>query len=122
MMNSERKLRANCENARKSTGPRTPAGKSRASRNAVRHGLSSLAIVEAGYSERITRIANKLCENDPFPYRYDVALEIADAQVMSLLSLDSDGALFSFCSPESIAKTRATVRLSPKGTCSRRNG
>ena len=81
-MDSEKKSRANRENAKKSTGPRTTAGKSRASRNAMRHGLSSVAIADTSNTERITRIANKLCENDPFPYRYGVALEIADAQVM----------------------------------------
>ena len=81
-MGSEKKSRANRENAKKSTGPRTTAGKSRASRNAMRHGLFSVAFAELGYSERVTRIANKLCENDPFPYRYDVALDLAEAQVM----------------------------------------
>jgi hypothetical protein len=30
----------------------------------------------------VTAIANKLCEKDPFPYRYEVALEIAEAQVL----------------------------------------
>lgn len=39
-MVSERKRRSNRANARNSTGPRTPAGKQRASRNAFRHGLS----------------------------------------------------------------------------------
>jgi len=40
-MASDRQIEANRNNARRSTGPRTPLGKARASLNAVRHGLSA---------------------------------------------------------------------------------
>jgi hypothetical protein len=40
-----KKLAANRANAKKSTGPRTPAGKSRSSMNALKHGLFSARIV-----------------------------------------------------------------------------
>jgi len=42
---SEAKLRANMENAKKSTGPKTPAGKSRTRFNAVKHGLCSRRVI-----------------------------------------------------------------------------
>jgi hypothetical protein len=38
---TDRQIAANRRNAGKSTGPRSPAGRKRASRNAYRHGLSS---------------------------------------------------------------------------------
>src|SRR5262245_54336453 len=42
---SEARLRANRENAQKSTGPRTPEGKERSRANGLRHGLSGEGIV-----------------------------------------------------------------------------
>ena len=42
---SERKLRANRANARKSTGPRTTRGKAYSRRNALVHGLTSRTVV-----------------------------------------------------------------------------
>jgi hypothetical protein len=39
-MASEKQIAANRRNARKSSGPRSVAGKARASRNAIRHGLA----------------------------------------------------------------------------------
>ena len=49
---SEARLRANRENARKSTGPRTEAGKARSRRNAVRHGLSGAGVALAEGDEK----------------------------------------------------------------------
>ena len=42
---SEARLRANRENAKKSTGPRTPEGKQRSSLNGTRHGILAQVIV-----------------------------------------------------------------------------
>jgi hypothetical protein len=50
--------------------------------NAMRHGLNSISFGAPAYSEKITQIANKLCENDSFPYRYEEALAIAESQIL----------------------------------------
>lgn len=47
---SDKRIAANRENAKKSTGPKTPAGKARASRNSTRHGILSKAVVLDGES------------------------------------------------------------------------
>ena len=47
-MSSEAQVRANRENAQKSTGPTSPEGKARSSRNALTHGLLSCDIVTFG--------------------------------------------------------------------------
>ncbi len=57
-MTTSRQFKANQDNARASTGPRTKAGKARAGRNARRHGLS-IAIASdpaaAGAAEALAR-------------------------------------------------------------------
>jgi hypothetical protein len=47
-MMSERKIRANRQNARRSTGPRTPEGKQTAAQNATTHGLLSSQVLLPG--------------------------------------------------------------------------
>lgn len=46
-MASELQIKANRKNAKRSRGPKTLAGKMRASRNALRHGLARVPIDEA---------------------------------------------------------------------------
>jgi hypothetical protein len=56
-MASEKQIAANRANARKSTGPRSSAGKKRASLNTLRHGLTSkqVRVAHAEMAERLAR-------------------------------------------------------------------
>src|SRR5215510_12975874 len=45
-MTTERKIIANQQNAKLSTGPRTESGKRRSRRNAIRHGLTAETVID----------------------------------------------------------------------------
>jgi hypothetical protein len=76
-MVSQRKRAANHSNSRKSCGPRTAAGKAKASRNAVRHGLAAITFPHRAPTPEIERLAKAICaEND------DPTL-VAQAQVIA---------------------------------------
>jgi len=79
-MTSELKVLANRQNAKKSTGPRTKTGKSRASRNAVRHGLERVDFGNPGYPAQVERLARAICPDASDPFRYEQALIIAETQ------------------------------------------
>jgi hypothetical protein len=59
-MTSPAKLRANRRNARKSTGPRTAAGKARAARNARRHGLNLPVLADPTVTPEIESLARTI--------------------------------------------------------------
>jgi hypothetical protein len=62
-MATQRQITANRRNARKSTGPRSGAGKSRASRNSYRHGLSVGGAASAELPKRVDVLADKIAGN-----------------------------------------------------------
>jgi hypothetical protein len=57
---SERQIAANRRNAHKSTGPRSGAGKRRASRNAYRHGLTLSITSSAAFAKQLDKLARKI--------------------------------------------------------------
>ncbi len=59
-MASARQIAANRRNAKKSTGPRSNAGKHRAKSNAYRHGLASRVIFTAGASEQAAELTRAI--------------------------------------------------------------
>jgi hypothetical protein len=62
-MASERQIAANRRNARKSSGPRSAAGKKRASRNSYRHGLTATIVSNAERARRIEKLAREIAGN-----------------------------------------------------------
>jgi hypothetical protein len=81
-MTSELKIQANRKNAKKSIGPKTKTGKSRASRNAVRHGLEGVDFGNPGHSAQVERLAKAICPDASDPFRYEQAIIIAESQIL----------------------------------------
>ena len=79
-MPSERQLRANRNNARHSTGPRTAAGKASAARNSFRHGLAVDFRSDSALCRQIESLAQLYCEEELEPLRIECARRAAEAQ------------------------------------------
>jgi hypothetical protein len=54
-------------------------GKSKASRNALRHGLNALGVGDTGLSEKTERLAKAICQQDRDSFSYGQALTIAES-------------------------------------------
>jgi hypothetical protein len=80
-MTSEAKTAANRRNARRSTGPRTTAGKTRVRRNALRHGLAAVVFGDPAMTAEVDRIAVAMCAEHANPLEREQALIMAEAQV-----------------------------------------
>lgn len=76
-MSNDRRVEANRNNARKSTGPRSAAGKRRASRNSFRHGLSVTAAPSA--TKRIGTFARQIAGRNANATLLQAARSIAAA-------------------------------------------
>jgi len=81
MTASEAKIRANRENARRSTGPRSESGKRRASTNARRHGLAIPIDVLPELWPAVERLTGFFVGHHPSPERREAARRLALAQV-----------------------------------------
>jgi hypothetical protein len=80
-MTSPHKVSANRANARASTGPRTRAGKARASQNARRHGLSLPVTSIPILGQQVDTLAREFSGGSSDPEITGLAQEIAIAQV-----------------------------------------
>ena len=79
-MTSNRKVEANRANARASTGPRTASGRARASRNALRHGLS-LPITSNPGCEEVEALASEIAGTNANTEMLQLARRVAEAQI-----------------------------------------
>src|SRR5262249_41128950 len=80
-MISRRRLHANRTNARASTGPRTAAGKMRAARNALRHGLSLPISSDPALSAEVATLADQIAGDGASREQKELAVRIAEAQI-----------------------------------------
>jgi hypothetical protein len=80
-MASERQIAANRRNARKSTGPISGAGKTRASRNAYRHGLTLSITSTTEYAKQLETLVRKIAGDTKDPVKLERARAIAQADL-----------------------------------------
>src|SRR5262245_38643424 len=81
-MISAKRVEANRANAKKSTGPRTVRGKSRVSRNALRHGLRAMLSPDPAVSAEVTRMAKAICGKSTNAALYEAALRVAEYDLL----------------------------------------
>jgi hypothetical protein len=80
-MASERQIAANRRNARKSTGPRSGAGKKRASGNAYRHGLTLSITSSAAAAKQLDKLVRKMVGNSEDAILLEYARALAQAEL-----------------------------------------
>src|SRR5215510_15103000 len=80
-MASERQIAANRRNARNSTGPRSRAGRKRASRNAYRHGLTLSITSTAAYAKQLDNLVRKIIGDTEDAILLQRARAIAQAEL-----------------------------------------
>jgi hypothetical protein len=78
-MISARKLRANRANSRRSTGPKTIAGRATAARKSRRHGLAIPIPLDPALAAEVEAMAQMIAGNDS-PELIEVARRIAEAE------------------------------------------
>ncbi|MCA6106972.1 hypothetical protein [Bradyrhizobium cenepequi] len=83
-MVSEKQLRANRENAKRSSGPKTAAGRLRSSRNALRHGLSLPLTADPAALMKARQLALMLVAAGADDMRMIAAVEMAQAHAQLL--------------------------------------
>jgi hypothetical protein len=80
-LTSDRKIKANRENARASTGPKTLGGRTRSARNALRHALSLSVYSDPLLSEEVETLAREIAGVDATVETHDLARQVAEAQI-----------------------------------------
>ena len=83
-MASEKQITANRENAKKSRGPKTTAGRLRCSRNAFRHGLSLPLRLDRASLKQLRAMTKMLVPDQAHERRVLAAVEVAQALLVEM--------------------------------------
>ena len=120
-MTSAKKVAANRMNGRKSRGPRTGAGKARASRNARRHGLAAFNINDdPAMAEQVAQMVDAICAGDDNALLRQQAAAIAENQLwlscvraekVALIERLRDPTIFAIANDNRLARGKARLRL-----------
>ena len=81
-MSSAKQIAANRKNAQKSKGPRTAAGKARASCNSRKHALTTISRNHPLFAQRIETIARAICPNRSNAGLWEQALIIGECTTL----------------------------------------
>lgn len=81
-MSSAKQIEANRRNAQKSKGPRTAAGKARASRNSRKHALCTISRNNPLFAPRIEAIARAICSEATNAELWEQALTIGECTTL----------------------------------------
>ena len=121
-MSSTKKVAANRVNGRRSRGPRTGAGKARASRNARRHGLAAFNNKDPAMSGQIKQMVDAICQGDDDPLLRERAVAIAEAQLwLSCIRTEKVAVLERLRDPDEDALTERTSRRGRVKRCRKFN-
>ena len=80
-MASERRIAANRQNARRSTGPRTSDGKNRSRHNALRHGLVVSLMADPKLFKEVRKLADAIAGENPDAQQFGRAVTIAETEL-----------------------------------------
>jgi hypothetical protein len=80
-MTSSAKIRANRNNARASTGPKSAAGRRRSAQNALRHGFARPFASDSSLLEAVDALAREIVGPDPDDDVLEIARRVAEAQI-----------------------------------------
>lgn len=80
-MPSDRQIAANRNNAKKSTGPRSDAGRAASRRNARRHGLAIVIGTDPAFQDEIEKLAKTLSLSRGVQHVDERAREAAEAEL-----------------------------------------
>jgi hypothetical protein len=118
---SDRKIASNRQNAKKSSGPRSAEGKSRAARNALRHGLAVPAGSIADLQSEIEVLARSIADAVGRATATELCLRAAEAQMDIFRIRKVRKSLFSVnFSHEQLSKRLASLERYERRAFSRR--